>query len=585
VVLVAYGLAYLAGGFDAVRHAVAAALRLRLQIDGLMVVAAVGAAVVGAWAEGALLLFLFSLGHALERRALGRARSAVEALGKITPHTARVRRQGAETEVDVNEVLRGDVVIVRPGERIPVDGEVLAGRSTVDQSPITGESAPVDKGRGAQVFAGTINQDGALDIEVTRLAGESTLARVVTLVQEAQTQKSSAQRLTERFTAVFVPAVLLLTAVVIVLPPLLGWLSWQVAFLRGMALLVAASPCALAVGTPAAVLSGIAHAARAGVLVKGGVHLENLGRLDAIAFDKSGTLTRGRPVVTDVRPAAGVDRGTLLSTAAAVESRSTHPLADAVVAAAQGLPLAEAREVTSVPGKGITAEVDGRRVRVGRPRFVLPPDEPGELPGVVSELEAAGKTVIAVDADGQILGVLGLADQPRDEAQPMLQQLRRLGVASLILLTGDNEHVATDVARRLGLTDYRAGLLPQDKVDVIAELTATHRAVAMVGDGVNDAPALARSTVGVAMGTAGTDVALETADVALMADDLTKLPVAVALGRRSRRIIRQNLAIALCVVAVLLPAAVAGIAGIGVAIVVHEGSTLLVVGNALRLLR
>ncbi|MCT2279907.1 cation-translocating P-type ATPase [Micromonospora aurantiaca] len=585
VVVVAYGLAYLTGGFTAARHAAAAAVRLRLQIDALMVVAAVGAAVVGAWAEGALLLFLFSLGHALEHRAMGRARHAIEALGTITPHTARVRREGTETELDVREVLRGDVVIVRPGERVPVDGSVRGGRSTVDQSPITGESTPVDKAPGAAVFAGTVNHDGVLEVEVTRLAGESTLARVVTMVQEAQTQKSPTQRLTERFTAVFVPAVLLLAAAVIAVPPLLGWLTWQVAFLRGMAVLVAASPCALAIGTPAAVLSGIARAARTGVLVKGGVHLENLGRVDAMAFDKTGTLTSGHPVVTDVRPAAGVDPAALLSTAATVESRSTHPLARAVVAAAQGLPLGRAGEVTIAAGKGITAAVDGRQVRVGRPGYVLPSDPPDEIRGAVAELEAAGRTVIAVDADGHLLGVLGLADQPRDGAKPMLQQLRRLGVTSLVLLTGDNPHVAADVARSLSLTDYRAGLLPEDKVDAIAGLTRQHRVVAMVGDGVNDAPALARSTIGIAMGTAGTDIALETADVALMADDLSKLPAAVGLGRRSRRVIRQNLAVALCVIAVLLPAAVLGIAGIGAAIVVHEGSTLAVVANALRLLR
>ena len=580
-----YATAYVAGGYDAARHGVAAALHLRLQIDALMVLAAIGAAVVGDWAEGALLLFLFSLGHALEHQAMGRARRAVEALGQLTPRTARVRRGGEEGDVPVEQVVRDDVVIVRPGERVPVDGTVIAGHSLVDQSPVTGESAPVVKTVGSEVYAGSVNHDAALDVAATKLANESTLARVATMVEQAQTQKSPTQRLTERFTRIFVPSVMLLALVVIVLPPLLGWLTWQAAFLRGMTLLVAASPCALAIGTPATVLSGIAQAAREGVLIKGGAALENLGRVRAMAFDKTGTLTVGHPVVTDVQPAAGVERATLLGTAAAVESHSTHPLADAVAAASTGLEPVEAGQISTVPGEGMSAVLDGKLVRVGRPSFVLAPP-PGSTPmwEAVNALEREGKTVIAVSADGLVLGLLAAADQPRDNAAATIGHLRRLGVTDLVMLTGDNGEVASRVSTVLGLTDWRAALLPAGKVQAVADLTGRYENVAMVGDGINDAPALARSTVGIAMGAAGTDIALETADVALMADDLGKLPVAIALARRSRRIILQNLALALGVIAILVPAAVIGAAGIGVAVAIHEGSTLVVVANALRLL-
>lgn len=579
-----YGLAYLTGGFDATRHAAAAALRLRFQIDALMVIAALGAAAVGQPAEGALLLFLFSLGHALEHRAMGRARRAIEALGQLTPRTARVRRNDSEVDVEVGDLVRGDVVIVRAGERVPADGTVSTGESNVDQSPITGESVPVARRADDSVFAGSVNQDGTLEITVTRLASESTVARVIALVEEAQTQKSSSQQLTEKFSAIFVPAVLALSAAVLLAPPLLGWLSWQEAVLRAMTVLVAASPCALAIGTPAAVLSGIARAARGGVLIKGGGHLENLGRLDAIAFDKTGTLTSGKLRVVDVVPADGIDAATVLSAAAAVESRSTHPLARAVLAAAQPGAPARLEDLTTIPGRGLTARLDGHHLRVGRPSFALPDTCPPALRSATEDLERSGKTVVAVAQDDHPLGVLALADEPRPGAADTLTDLRRLKVTTLTMLTGDNEHVAAATAASLGLTDYHAGLLPVDKVAAIAELTTRHRAVAMIGDGINDAPALARATVGIAMGAAGTDVALETADVALMADDLRKLPFAISLGRRARRIILENLALALAVIAVLLPTALLGIAGIGAAILIHEGSTLLVVANALRLL-
>ncbi len=584
-----YALAYIAGGYDAARHGVKAALKLRLDIDFLMVVAALGAAALGEWAEGALLLFLFSLGHALEHYAMDRARHAIEALGEITPKTARVRRDGREVEVPVENLLRGDVVIVRPGERIPIDGEVINGHSSVDQSPITGESVPVEKGPGDPVFAGTVNGEGALEIRVTRLAKDTTLARIIHMVEEAQAQKSPTQVFTARFTRVFVPVVLAGVVLVLTVPPLLGILTWQDAFLRGMTILVAASPCALAIATPSAVLSGIAQAARNGVLIKGGVHLENLGALDAMAFDKTGTITRGEPEVTHIIPLNGASEREVLRVAAAVESRSAHPLARAILrhAQAQGLTdLPQVNKFQSLTGRGVQAELDGQVVRIGNLKLFQDVGDrvPEAIVQHIEALEAQGQTTMLVKVGDRFLGIVALADRPRAEARPTMERLRALGIRALIMLTGDNERVAAAIAREVGLTDYRANLLPDEKARAIEELLAQHGKVAMVGDGVNDAPALARATVGIAMGGAGTDVALETADVALMADDLSKLPFAVGLSRQARRVIRQNLVVSLGVIGLLIPFALFGLAGIGVAIVLHEGSTLVVVANALRLL-
>jgi len=576
--------AYAAGGFYTLRDAWQSLKSRRFDIDTLMIVAAAGAAALGAWEEGALLLFLFSLGHALEHMAMDRARKAIEALAELAPRTAIVQRDGVEIEVRVEELLRGDRVIVKPGQRIPADGQIASGNSAVDQSPITGESMPVDKQPGDKVFAGTVNGEGALLVEVTRLARESTLARMVEMVAEAQTQKSPTQRFTDRFERVFVPVVLVGAGLLIVLPPLFGF-PFAESFYRAMAVLVAASPCALAIATPSAVLSGIARAARGGVLIKGGAHLENLGVLTAIAFDKTGTLTVGKPKVTDVVAVSG-DEESLLTIAAAVESRSAHPLAQAVVAEAKGRGLiwSEAREVEAVTGKGMRAEFDGQKVAIGNAKLFDGEPIPEVIQQHALRLQTEGKTIMLIQADGQFLGILGLADTPREGMREVLARLHQLGIRKTIMLTGDNERVGRAIADAIGLDEVQAGLLPEDKVAAMEKLGQRHGQVAMVGDGVNDAPAMARATVGIAMGGAGTDVALETADVALMADDLSRLPFAVALSRASRRIIRQNLFVSLGVVALLIPATLFGWAGIGLAVLVHEGSTVVVVINALRLL-
>ena len=592
--------AYFFGGFYTLREALANLRARRFEIDSLMLVAAAGAAALGEWAEGALLLFLFSLGHGLEGYAMGRARRAIEALAELAPQTARVRRDGEEREVPVAELRVGDTAIVKPNERLPADGFVVKGETSVNQAPITGESVPVDKrpvadaARAARkpetldaahrLFAGTINGAGALEMQVTRASADSTLSRVVKMVREAQTNQSPTQQFTDRFERIFVPAVLLLAGAL-----LFAWVvidePFSASFYRAMAVLVAASPCALAIATPSAVLSGIARAARGGVLVKGGAPLENLGRLRSIAFDKTGTLTEGKPRLTDVVAAPGAGKEELLRVAVAVERHSDHPLAAAVVAGAGDTPAAQALELRSITGRGVQATVDGEITHVGKDALfdeIDGPRPPEELRARIEELKRSGRTTMVVRQGSRYLGVLGLMDTPRATAKAVVAALHAIGIRRTIMISGDNQSVADAVARSIGIDEARGDLMPEDKVAAIKRLRAEGQ-VAMVGDGVNDAPAMANATVGIAMGAAGSDVALETADVALMADDLERLPFAVALSRAASRVIRQNVWASLGVVAFLVPATIFGL-GIGPAVLIHEGSTVLVVFNALRLL-
>jgi Cd2+/Zn2+-exporting ATPase len=573
------------GGYYAMRDAWQSVRARELDIDVLMIVAALGAGALGQWAEGALLLTLFSLGHALEHLALDRARHAIDALAELAPKSARIVRDGVELDVPVEALLRGDHMLVLPGQRIAADGKVLAGLSAVNQATITGESMPVDIVPGGEVFAGTVNGEGQLTVAVSRLAHESSLARMIELVAEAHTEKSPTQSFVSRFERVFVPLVLLGVFALIVIPPMLG-MPFAPSFYRAMAVLVAASPCALAIATPSAVLAGVARAATGGVLIKGGAHLENLGTLATVAFDKTGTITVGRPSVTDVIALHG-DESSLLSTAASAESRSGHPLAQAVVQAARARQLdwPAADDVRMLPGKGMVAQISGRKVAIGNLRLFEQDVAPAALRQQLAQLEAQGKTTMLVMADGIVLGILAMADTPRPGTRAVFERLASLGVRHTVMLTGDNEPVARAIAAAVGIADVRAGLLPEEKLRAIDALLLAHGTVAMVGDGVNDAPAMARATVGIAMGGASTDVALEAADVALMADDLSRLPFAIGLSRASHRIIRQNLWCAFGVVALLIPATLFGWASMGLAVLVHEGATVLVVLNALRLLR
>ena len=598
--IAAYGL----GGWFTLREAIENLKLKRFEIDTLMLVAAAGAAALGAWAEGALLLFLFSFGHALEHYAMGRAKRAIEALAELAPDKATVRRDGQTTEIPVEELVVGDIVVVRPNERLPADGFVIKGSSAINQAPVTGESIPVDKEPVAnaeaarakpdaveatsRVFAGTINGGAAIEIEVTRRSNESALAKVVKMVSEAETQKSPTQRFTDRFERVFVPAVLALSFIL-----LFAWVvidePFRDSFYRAMAVLVAASPCALAIATPSAVLSGVARAARGGVLVKGGAPLENLGSLKAIAFDKTGTLTEGRPRITDVIPVDGANEEDLLTLAVAVEGLSDHPLAQAIVKDGRerlsGRELPTATDLKSLTGRGVTATVDGETVWIGKAEMFGVEGIPtlnAAATDAIATLREGGRTTMVVRKGDKDIGAIGLMDTPREAAKVALKRLRDMGITRMIMISGDHQKVADAIAKDVGLDEAWGDLMPEDKVASIKKLAGEDK-VAMVGDGVNDAPAMASATVGIAMGAAGSDVALETADVALMADDLAHLPFAVGLSRHTRGIIRQNVFVSLGVVAFLVPATILGL-GIGPAVAMHEGSTLLVVFNALRLL-
>jgi Cd2+/Zn2+-exporting ATPase len=589
-VLVLYIGAYLAGGTFATRKAVVDLRHGRVNVDLLMVTAAIGAACIGAWAEGAVLLALFSTSNALEHHALERTRRSVRALMELSPEVATVLRAdlpGGEAVVPVEELRPDDVVLVRPGERVAVDGVVVAGLSACDQAAITGESLPVEKRPGDSVFAGTINTTGAIRVRVTKLAQESTLAKIIGFVESAREQKSQTQRFTDAFEGKYAIGVIAFSALVAVVPWLFFGVEFGDSFYRAMTLLVVASPCALVISTPASTLSALANAARHGILFKGGGYLEDAGLVRIVAFDKTGTLTEGRPRLTDVVPLMGWDEGELLRRAASAERLSEHHLGQAIVTAAgeRGQPLEEPRDFRAVPGKGIVAHVDGAEVAVGNEalfaEFGARTDGAVE---VVERLRAEGKTTMLVGDRCGVQGVLAVADVVRPAAAGVLWSLGQLGIVRTVMLTGDNRRVADAIARPLGIDEVEADLLPEEKLTTIRRLMADGP-VAMVGDGVNDAPALATATLGVAMGGAGTDVALETADVVLMADDLTKLPYAIALSRRTRRTIVQNLTFSLSVIVVLVTAALTIGIPLPLGVVGHEGSTIVVVLNGLRLLR
>ena len=582
-----YAAACLVGGAPSVPAAVLSLARLRVHIDLLMLLAAAGTAVLDRWQEGAVLLFLFATSNALEAYAVGRTSRAIEKLVRLRPARARLIRDGVATDVPWERLVPGDHVLVSPGERIPADGRVVAGASAVDQAVVTGESVPVHKAPGDKVLGTTINGAGALEVEVTATGEDSTFGRVIRLVREARKEKSPTQRLIERVEPWYVAGVLVGAAVAYVVARYGAGLPHAAALYRSMVLLVGASPCALVISTPASILSAIAHAATRGVLFKGGAHLEQLGRVDTVAFDKTGTLTGGRLDVDEVLAFDGGSPEDVLRLAAAVEARSEHHLAGAVLRAAarRGCSFEPASDVVSVEGLGVAGEVGGRRVFVGSPRYAIERGLriPEEAEAALRDAEARGKT-LAVVHDDRLRGVLTVSDQVRPEARGVVGALRGLGVARFVLLTGDNPVVAREVARNATIGDVRADLRPEDKLAVIRVL-GEDGGVAMVGDGVNDAPALASATVGIAMGGAGTDVALETAGIVLMADSLRPLPYAVALARLARRVVWQNLAFASAVIAALLLTGMAGWLTLPVAVIAHEGSTLIVVLNGLRLLR
>jgi Cd2+/Zn2+-exporting ATPase len=585
--LPAYLVSIAAGGIYTVRRAWSAARVFSLDINVLMLLAVAGAMVIGEWDEGATVIFLFSLAQLLEVRSMARARRAIRALMKLSPAEATVLRDGTERLVPVDQVAVGETLVVRPGARIPLDGDVTSGHSPVNQAPITGESLPVDKGPGDEVFAGTINGGGALDVRVTRRGRDTTLARIVSLVETAQTRRAPAQMFVERFARYYTPIVIALAATLAVVPPLAGQPvdDWTY---RALVLLVISCPCALVISTPVSIVSALAAAARAGVLIKGGAHLERAGGVRCVAFDKTGTLTHGALRVVEILPLPGVTADEVVRIAAGVEARSEHPIAQAILrhAGQRGVVPRAGAACRALPGLGAEGDVDGRPGLVGNHRLfedrnLCTP----EIHAGLDRMAAVGHTAVIVAADDRVIGVIGVADQLRASGRAAISMLRRQGVRRVVMLTGDHPGAAAAMAGALGVDDVRADLLPEDKVRAIEELHRIYGSVAMVGDGVNDAPALAAADVGIAMGAAGTDVALETADVVLMADDLMKIPFALRLSRATVRNIRTNVAISLALKAVFLVMTVAGVATLWMAVLADMGASLFVIANGLRLLR
>ncbi|PMB97777.1 heavy metal translocating P-type ATPase [Brevibacterium luteolum] len=577
--------AILIGGVYPLRSAIRAVRHKRLTITVLLVVAAIGAIALGVIEEAAMLVVIFSLGEAMEAYATDKARGSISALMELAPPTAnRLNDDGATKTVAVEELHPGDVVLVRPGERLPTDGAVIDGASWVDASPVTGESVPVEATAGTEVFGGSLNGNGVLRIEVTKEYYDTVLARVIEQVEEAQANRSGAERFADKFGAVYTPAMFALAIAVALVLPLLGF-EWREAIYRALVVLVVSCSCALIISVPVSVVTAIARGARDGILIKGGIYLERLADIKAVAFDKTGTLTRGRPTLAQVTPLDGISEDEALTLAAAVETGSEHPIATAIVAGARdrGLTIPAVQDARALPGAGMEATLDGRTLHIGRPTDEDRTD--GTAGPALAHAEAEGCTAVVLRDDTRPLAVVAVADQLRPDAESTLTELRDLGVERVLMLTGDNATVARSTAQALGLDDYRAELLPEDKSAAIRELREKHGVIAMVGDGVNDAPALANADLAIAMGAASTDVALETADVALMADELDRLPAAIRLSRRARNNIKINIALSLTVVAILIVAALAGWMSLTTGLLLNEGSAALIILNGLRMLR
>ena len=582
-------LATVSGGWFVSRRAWQALRHRQIEMNTLMTTAAIGALLIGEWAEAGATMFLFSLAQVLEARSMDRARNAIRRLLDLSPKEATVRGEGGEVRLPVERISVGDVIVLRPGERVPVDGVVLEGASSVNQAPITGESAPMAKTPGSRVLAGSLNGRGMLEIRAERPASDSSLARIIHLVENAQEQRAPSQTFIDRFARDYTPAMIAFALALVLVPPFLFGQPFSTWLYRGLVVLVIACPCALVISTPVSVVCGLTRAAREGVLFKGGVYLEELGRIRTFFFDKTGTLTKGKPEVVHVESFCDLPEGELLRLAAALESRSEHPLAGAILEAAGSKgdvdPLPAPTFVQAVPGMGILGKVNGEVYLAGNPTFF---DNGSGMSGpqkaAVEEWERKGATVVLIGTERMPLGMVAIQDTVRGEAMASLTELRRMGAIELSMLTGDNPKTGKAIASQLPIDTVHAGLLPEQKVALVREAVEKGKKVAMVGDGINDAPALALATVGVVMGAAGTDVALEAGDVALMGDDLRKFPFAVRLGRRTLRIIRFNVVFSLATKAVFLVLATVGLATLWMGVAADMGATLLVIGNGMRLL-
>lgn len=575
-----FGASILVGGYQMFRTGLQNLSKLQFDMKTLMTIAIIGAVIIGEWREGAVVVFLFAVSEALEAFSMNKARQSIRGLMDLAPARALIQRQGELLELDTEDIRIGDILIVKPGQKIAMDGTVLRGTSSINQAAITGESIPVDKQPGDEIFAGTLNEEGALEVTVTKRVEDTTIAKIIHLVEEAQAEKAPSQKFVDRFAKYYTPAIIAIAFLVATIPSLLTG-DWELWVYQGLAVLVVGCPCALVVSTPVAIVTAIGNAARQGVLVKGGIHLEETGHINAIAFDKTGTLTKGYPEVTDVFAEETYSKEEVLKIAAAVETMSQHPLARAILNEAAESYHSEG--FGSVTGKGAHAAVNGVRVHVGS--FSWAEEFGFAIPPVYRDLQKSGKSVVAVFSEKELIGAIAVADAIRKESPEIIRRLKAMGIEKTIMLTGDHPVTAQAIASQIGVTDVRAGLMPEDKLAAIKELQQTYGRVAMVGDGVNDAPALAASTIGIAMGGAGTDAALETADIALMADDLEKLPYTIRLSRKTLRIIKENIIFALGLKIIALLLIIPGWLTLWIAIFADMGATLLVILNALRLVK
>lgn len=580
------------GGFSLFKVGLQNLRRLDFDMRTLMTVAVIGAAFIGEWAEAAVVVILFAISEALERYSMERARQSIRSLMDITPKEALVRRQGHEIVVHVDAIAVGDIMLVKPGQKIAMDGVVVNGQSSVNQAAITGESVPVAKAQDDEVFAGTLNEEGSLEVKITKLVEDTTIAKIIHLVEEAQGERAPAQAFVDKFAKYYTPLIMFVAVLVAILPPLFFDTSWETWVYQGLSVLVVGCPCALVISTPIAIVSAIGNAARKGVLIKGGIYLEEMGSVKAIAFDKTGTLTKGVPAVTDIKIVDGQKEAQLLAIITAIEKLSQHPLASAIMkeAAARGIDYQSimVEQFRAITGKGIKGVVNGIEYFVGSPKYFAEMPNNFMQTAMLTQIEAlqnAGKTIMVIGTDSSILGFIAVADEVRESSKAVVQKLHDMGIRHTIMLTGDNKGTATAIGGHVGVSEIQAELMPAQKLEFIKKLRADHGKIAMIGDGVNDAPALAAATVGIAMGGAGTDTALETADVALMGDDLSKLPFTIKLSRKALMIIKVNITFALIIKFGALLLVIPGWLTLWIAIAADMGATLVVALNGMRLMR
>lgn len=587
--IISYLFAMLVSGYDLFKRGITNLIRLQFDMHTLMTIAVLGAVAIGEWAEGATVVILFAISERLETYSMDKARQSIRSLMDIAPKQALIRRGNEEKNIPVDE---GDIMIVKPGQKLAMDGVVVKGTSTINQAPITGESIPVTKSIGDEVYAGTLNEEGALEVKVTKRVEDTTIAKIIHLVEEAQAERAPSQAFVDRFAKIYTPAILIAGLLTAVIPPLVFQANWSDWIYRGLALLVVGCPCALVISTPVSIVTAIGNAARNGVLIKGGIYLEEAGTLSAIAFDKTGTLTKGVPVVTDITAFVKDKEDEYLAITATIEKNSQHPLASSIIRKAEEKNLdiqsLAVEEFTSITGKGVQAKVQGTQYYVGSPALfneLLPNGLSEEQAHLIQLLQIQGKTVMILGTEIEALALIAVADEVRESSKEVIQQLHQIGINKTIMLTGDNQATAKAIGQRLAMGEVQADLLPHEKLEFIKELKSNGSKVAMVGDGVNDAPALAAATVGIAMGGAGTDTALETADIALMGDDLRKLPFTIKLSRKALLVIKQNITFSLIIKAVALLLIIPGWLTLWMAVFADMGATLLVTLNALRLLK